>query len=174
MNFTLEMESHEAVSGVLSTVPQGTFGYLLHDFETTYWNEKRGIPLGVSRGYPRKTVGQPETVNTYEKDDSQHLNAEWQEFYKRIWCLAAFGTNDLQMFGLIQQSFDSAMAPNRVITNKSNWIDGYMCLGMGGNIVKVLKEGRPNSLFGKSWIVETLNSSEAPPDVEEVFWRQLN
>lgn len=153
-------------------VPEGDFGFLMHDYQTEYWHIIRDIPMGVHRGYPRKAVGQPETVNTFEKDDKQVLNDEWQEWYKRFWCLAAFGSTDLRKFPLIEQAFNNAMASNRVITNFSDWISGYMCLGMGGNIVKIVGEGRPNSKFGPSYVVETLNSSKSPPDVEDVFYNK--
>jgi len=169
---TITTYSDGSLKIVEENKPIGTFGYLLHDFETTYWYEiKEGVIPGVSRGYPRMAVGQPETVNTYEKDNKQHLSVEWQEFYKKMWCLAAFGVADLNKFGQIENQFNSAMASNRVITNFSDWINGYMTLGMGGNIVRVLGEGRPPG-FGMSYTVETLNSSEPPPDVVDVFYNK--
>jgi hypothetical protein len=72
----------------------------------------------------------------------------------------------------VRAAFESTMAPNRVITNKAGFPDGYMPLLMGGNIARRLEEHvfRPNAKFGEAYKVETLDASKPPPDVEEVFW----
>ena len=147
----------------------GRWGLLLHDFQLTgdYWGENT---TGKNRCFPHKNQGKPETVRTYEKDATTVLSPAWQEFYKTLFCLAAFGVSTLDYFLMLRNAFNSTMAYNRVITNHSDWIQGYMTLGMGGNLVKIIGEGRPDAKFGDSYIVETLAASSPPPMAEDVFF----
>ena len=148
--------------------------YFAHDYQIGhYWDDKEPHKNrdGYNRGYPDKG-GRPETVVTYEKDDRVSLSSAWQEFHKKLFCIAAFGIPDLAMFTLIEDAFDNAMAPNRVITNDRGYPTGYMPLAMGGNIGHVVGEGRPDSKFGPSYVIECLNGSQTPPDVEDVFWNK--
>lgn len=149
----------------------GLFGFLLHDFQLgNYWGNNR---VGKTRWYPR-THGDPETVKTYFKEDRVSLSPAWQEFHKLLFTLCAFGKADILLFDALEQAFDSTMAPNRVITNNRGFPEGYMCLGMGGNIIKLKNPAvyHPNSLFGDSYKIETLDGSKPPPDVEEVFFEK--
>ena len=150
--------------------PAFTWGYLLHDYQTDYWKEQRDIPLGVHRGFRgNKYRGQPETVNTNEKDDPIKLTQAWQLWYMRFFVRVLLGVDDFSRFPEVEQAFNSTMADNRVITNHQGWPSGHMCLGMGGNIVKILGPGRPNADFGPSYWIETLKAVEPPPDLEEVY-----
>ena len=100
------------------------------------------------------------------------MTPPWQQFHEDMFSVAAFGIVDRNRFSLLQGAFDSTMAANRVITNKLGYPHGYMPLAMGGNIGHAIGEGRPNSKFGAAWQIETLNASEPPPDVEDVFWNK--
>jgi len=152
--------------------PSQTWAYFLHDYQTPYWSIQRDIPEGKHRGFPRKAVGQPETVATFEKEERNKLTPAWQEFYKRLCVIAVYGKPDLRHFPAISEKFNSVMADNRVISNFKDWREGYMTLAMGGNVGKVIGESRPNAKIGPCWTFETLNSSGEPPDPEEVFWNK--
>lgn len=151
--------------------PNSLFGFLLHDFQTgDYWGANK---IGYNRVYPTRS-GRPETVKTHFKEDRVSLTPAWQDFHKLMFTLCAFGEANLNLFPELEQAFSSAMAPNRVITNHRGWPEGYMCLCMGGNFVKLLDDKiyRPNSNFGYSYKIETLDGSKTPPDVEDVFYNK--
>jgi hypothetical protein len=145
--------------------------FLRHDFQLgNYWGTEKA---GRTRWYPQKH-GDPETVLTFRKEQRVSLSPAWQDFHKLLFTLAAFGEAKLSLFPLLRQAFESTMAPNRVITNKTGFPNGYMPLLMAGNIARRLDERiyRPNAKFGESYKIETLNADKAPPDVEEVFWKK--
>jgi len=178
-DFTLILRGRQIYSGTLAPAateppaldPAQLWGFLLHDYQVgDYWGTDK---IGKTRWAPR-THGDPETVTTFRKEERVSLSPAWQDFHKLIFTLAAFGEADLSLFGMLEGAFDSTMAPNRVITNKVGYPEGYMPLCMAGNTVRLLSDQvyRPNAKFGHSYKIETLDASKTPPDVEEVFWEK--
>lgn len=178
-DFTLTIKGCKPFRGTLQPAPDPEpspqldpsqlWGFLKHDFQLgDYWGADKA---GKTRWAPR-THGDPETVKTWFKEDRVSLTPAWQDFHKLMFTLAAFGEAKMSLFPLVQAAFERTMGPTVVITNKVGFPEGYMPLCMGGNTVRLLndKEYRPNEHFGRSYKIETLNGSKAPPDVEEVFW----
>lgn len=155
--------------------PSETWVWFPHDYQIgDYWNDKEPPKNrdGYNRGYP-DTKGRPETVVTFEKDDRVSLTPEQQQFHEDLFSLAAFGKVDRERFASeLENSFMSTMAANRVITNDRGYPEGYMPLAIGGNIGKVIGEGRPNAKFGLSYVLECLDASKKLPDVEEVYFEK--
>lgn len=159
---------------VVELDPNMLWGRLKHDFELgDYWSDDEKRRKGRTRWYPKKH-GDPETVVTYYKEARVSLSPAWQEFHKLMFVLAAFGVADMDRFELVESAFNRTMSPTVVITNKRGFPDGYMPLCMGGNIVRLLSNRiyRPDSKFGHSYQIETLDASKPPPDVEEVFFNK--
>lgn len=143
--------------------------FLKHDFQLgNYWGSDQA---GRTRWYPR-THGNPETVITYRKEQRVSLTKAWQDFHKLMFTLAAFGEARMSLFPEVKAAFERTMGPTVVITNKIGFPEGYMPLLMGGNIARRLDDRiyRPNTKFGESYKIETLDGQKRPPDVEEVFW----
>ena len=150
-----------------------------HDYELPRWYMQKmwnTDKAGVHRGWPRKAVGQPETVATFEKDDNNKFSDLWQDFNLDIHMLAVFRHHDMDKvspsdWDKFMDAFDSVHASNRVINNKGTWWNDYMALGMGGNTYKLKSTAtyRPNSEFGEAYKVLSLDSSRPPPNVDEVW-----
>lgn len=125
-----------------------------------------------------KKGGRPETLPAYEKEIRVVLDDAWQTFAWQLAQLCCYGEirdqNEIPPleFARLSAAFDSLYASNRVINNKKEWWRGYMTLAMGGNYGKKLGESKPDRKFGKAYVIECLNASEPPPDVEDVFYNQ--
>jgi len=189
MRFRFDFQGSDAIP-----LSDGNYRLLGHDYQIGNWwtnKNKNGYNYDGKNRFAKTQGGNPETVATYYKEDRVAMTVPWQWFAFRQMIFSAYGHFDeakltSEEYNLMVKAWASTMHGGRVITNNKGWNDGrrddiqginldanwvmYMCLGMGGNVVKLLddtiyEKGRD---YAQCYKFETLDGSKPPPNPEDV------